>query len=186
MAGHPRSDAGLRDVLFPLRLGEHHRLDDGLLAFWTETPGPGGPDLDELLRTPVTVADEGEPDEETLLLLTPDAPAVTLTMLVDPRAAVHATTGVLPTKVLRIPPEQYGRALHDLGITVRTAPVVTDPDTLRVALPTVPGYTWTWLERTGPDWQVLPAPAAPRTDAALVGPQSLRDGWLRLAPQDAP
>lgn len=178
LAGHPRSDAGLRAVRFPLRLGEPGRLDDGLLGFWTEN----GDDLDGRMRAPHGVANEGDPAP---LVLCADAPTTTLTMLMDPRATVHATTGVLPTKVLRIPPEQYGPALHAIGVTFPVTALLTDPDTLRVALPVEPGHVWSWLERTDDGWHELSAPAAPRADAALTAPQVLRDGWLRLAPDPA-
>jgi hypothetical protein len=34
-----------------------------------------------------------------------------LTMLLDPRGEVHVTCGILPTKAIRIPPEQYIRII---------------------------------------------------------------------------
>jgi hypothetical protein len=171
LAGAPRSTAGLEDVRFPLRLGEHGQLDDGLLGFWIER----GHELDDRFHTPV---------ERDLITLTVDGPPVHLTMLVDPRGSVHATTGILPTKVLRIPPEQYGPALNRIGITFLTAPLLTDPDALRVALPPEPGHRWSWIERTDAGWREVPAAALgqPRTEATFAGVQELREGWLRLDP----
>ena len=56
----------------------------------------------------------------TNLLLTPSAtvegqpPSVTggeqkVLMLMDPRAGIHLTTGILPTQYIQIPPAQYAR-----------------------------------------------------------------------------
>lgn len=183
MAGGGRGDGGLREVRFPLRLGELGMLDDGLVGFGVEHGGGYG-GFDGPFHVPRGLDLDGSGVVGGQLTLRPDAPVLHLTMLVDPRGAVHATTGVLPTKVLRIPPEQYGPALDGIGVTFLTAPLLGDPGTLNVAVPDEPGYAWSWLERTPTGWQELPASAmrAPRTGAAFAGVQELREGWLRLAP----
>ncbi|WP_300007701.1 hypothetical protein [Pseudonocardia sp.] len=185
LGGAPRSTAGLTDVRFPLRLGEHGLLDDGLLGFWEER---GDGFADDRLAAPQAGPDEPAADGIERggghITLTVDGPPVHLTMLMDPRGSVHATTGVLPTKVLTIPPEQYGPALDRIAVTFPAAPLLSDPDVLQVALPVVPGHRWSFLERTGTGWHETPSAALrePRTDATLTGPQELREGWLRLSP----
>lgn len=199
LAGAERSTAGLEDVRFPLRLGEHGLLDDGLLGFWVEQGDGFG---DGSFHAPQGLGDgedmpgmrAGRTDDDPIVAggghvtLTVDGPARYLTMLVDPRGCVHATTGILPTKVLRIPPEQYASALGRIGVTFLTAPLLTDPDVLRVPLPPEPGHRWSWLERTPTGWVETPAAALgrPRVDAGLVGVQELREGWLRLSPEGGP
>lgn len=194
LAGEGRGTAGLEEVRFPLRLGEYGLLDDGLLGFWVER---GDGFEDGRFCAPQGLGDIVEPSgmsagriEDPVeaggghVTLTVDGPTVHLTMLVDPRGSVHATTGILPVKVLRIPPEQYGAALGRIGITFLAAPLLTDPDPLRVALPPEPGHQWSWLERTATGWRETPQAGLgqPRTDAPLAAVQELREGWLRLAP----
>jgi hypothetical protein len=195
LGGAERSTAGLETVRFPLRLGEHGLLDDGLLGFWVESGADFG---DGSFYAPQGLGDFPEPSGMTAgrtdndpvvagggnVTLTVDGPTEYLTMLVDPRGSVHATTGILPAKVLRIPPEQYGPSLDRIGVTFLAAPVLTDPDQLRVALPAEPGHRWSWLERTPTGWAETPAAALGqlRADATLAGAQELREGWLKLAP----
>ncbi len=106
-------------------------------------------------------------------------------MLVDPRGTVHATTGVLPTKVLDIPDAQFMAALHNIEVTFLTAPLLTQPGTVEVNLPTEPGYAWSWKERTAQGWTETPGDdlAEPPTGAALGAADELREGWLTLRPE---
>jgi hypothetical protein len=79
-----------------------------------------------------------------------------VTMLVDPRGVVHATCGILPTKSIGIPQEQYAEVAADLRATFVTAPVLTAPDDVALPLPAEPGYSWSWIERSGEKWLEVP------------------------------
>jgi hypothetical protein len=108
-----------------------------------------------------------------------DSPPQKLTMLVDPRGAVHATTGVLPTKAIRIPPDQYAEALRSLAITFLSMPILTTGKTINLPVPTEPGYAWSWLAKSGSDW--TPESVDPvNTQATWSDRQEIREGWLRL------
>jgi hypothetical protein len=110
-----------------------------------------------------------------------DDPPQKLTMLVDPRGVVHATCGILPTKALGIPPDQYVKALQNLAITFLAAPILTGVgDKVRLPLPTVPGYDWSWLEKQHGAWS-SGAPIGPVTlEATFAEAQTIREGWLQL------
>ena len=108
-----------------------------------------------------------------------DGPPQKLTMLVDPRGAAHATTGVLPAKAIRIPPDQYAEALRNLAITFLSAPVVTTQGKINLPLPAEPGYAWSWLAKSGGEWassEIGPV----NLQATWSGQQEIREGWLRL------
>jgi len=108
-----------------------------------------------------------------------DSPPLKLTMLVDPRGSVHATTGVLPTKAIHIPPDQYAEALRSLAITFLSAPIVTAQGKINLPLPAEPGYAWSWLAKSGDEWassEIGPA----NLQATWSGQQEIREGWLRL------
>ena len=104
-----------------------------------------------------------------------------MTAIVDPRAPVHATTGLLPTAALRIPADQYVRAMQRLAVTFTTRPVLRDTLELRLPLPAEPGFSWAWVAAGQP-----PAPlqiaASPDTPIYGYGPQRLLEGWLDLIP----
>jgi hypothetical protein len=117
-------------------------------------------------------------DEPELFQAIDDSPQK-LTMLVDPRGAAHATTGVLPAKSIRIPPDQYAEALRNLAITFLSAPVVTTQGKINLPLPAEPGYAWSWLAKSGGEWasaEIGPA----NLQATWSGQQEIREGWLRL------
>src|SRR5262249_3162978 len=97
-----------------------------------------------------------------------DSPPQKLTLLVDPRGAVHATTGVLPTKAIRIPPDQYTEALRALEITFLSTPILTVQGKINLPLPTEPGYAWKWLANSGDKW--------PSSDIAPVNSQATWNG----------
>ncbi|MFI0960703.1 hypothetical protein ACH4S8_04710 [Streptomyces sp. NPDC021080] len=136
---------GFTRVRFPVRLGDHGRLGDGLVGYWPEeSDGRLGPVLHSLT--------DGDETEDAALFQAIDAPARALTMLVDPRGAVHACCGILPAKALRIPDAHYRDALAAMEIAFLTAPVLGDgaaaaPD---LPLPDEPGFVWCWLERDAP------------------------------------
>ena len=87
------------------------------------------------------------------------SPPQQLTMLVDPRGSIHATAGILPSKVITIPPEQFAEALANIKVTFSTTPILTErtqQGRLQLPLPTAPDYDWVWLEQKGRDtWSEL-------------------------------
>jgi hypothetical protein len=107
-----------------------------------------------------------------------------LTMLVDPRGAAHATSGVLPTKAIRIPPDQYAEALRNLEITFLSTPVVTTQGKINLPLPVEPGYAWSWLAKSGGEWATSEIGPV-NLQATWSGPQEIREGWLKLSKKDS-
>jgi hypothetical protein len=111
--------------------------------------------------------------------LVPNGPAATVTMLMDPRAAAHATTGILPVQSIAIPSDQYSQILNKLEITFLTAPVLAAQDPPAIPLPIEKDYSWYWVQ-VGEDAAAL-RPAQGVTDAVFPQhPQQLVDGWLKL------
>ena len=101
-------------------------------------------------------------------------------MLVDPRGSVHATCGILPSKSISIPRDQYSDALSKIDITFLTTPLLTDNDQLNLSLPEEPGYEWSWLTQNGSGWHESTAFAPLNPTAVFAKPQVIREGWLKL------
>ncbi|MDJ0589444.1 MAG: hypothetical protein QNJ72_05510 [Pleurocapsa sp. MO_226.B13] len=109
----------------------------------------------------------------------------TLTMLVDPRGVFHATSGILPTKVINIPPDHYTEALANIKVTFLTSPILTErtnQGSLNLPLPTAPDYDWVWLEKKGREnWsEILTTPVIEK--AAFV--RSYSERKLAANPED--
>ena len=169
-------------VDLPIRLGEFSRFNDGLVGYWIEAregieQSPfyspqaergGGTGI-------VTHADDPSP-----LDLTIEDPPLGLSVLLDPRGTIHATSGILPTKSIGIPPDQYAAALKKIEVVFLTAPVVTGVGSMDIPLPDEPGYAWSWAT----DPKVPLRPIDPTSIFARE--QEIREGWLRLSPVSEP
>ncbi|MDR6320211.1 hypothetical protein [Actinoplanes couchii] len=169
-------------VRFPVRIGAGGRAGDGLLGFWAESGGdtfravaPGGTAPERIIAADGPAA---------LVQQSIDDPPEILTMLVDPRGIVHASCGVLPTKAIGLPSEQYTAGLTAIQTSFLTAPLLTSRDRLHVSLPGEPGWTWSWLAPEpgpdGPAWRETPAEETITRDVFL---QHLPDAaalWAHL------
>ncbi|GAA4198606.1 hypothetical protein GCM10022252_49360 [Streptosporangium oxazolinicum] len=165
-----RDSNGYPDVALPVRVGTADRLNDGLIGYWREEPGLflG---LGDFL--PVTTAPP--------LTVGIDVPPRTLTLLADPRAPIHVTSGFLPGKTATLPAEQYRAAMDALRVPEFTAPVLLDGDSLALPVPDVPGHRWSWRERTPSAWTDRPLDPV-HDDAGAPALPTAREGWLTLVP----
>ncbi|WP_224371854.1 hypothetical protein [Hyalangium versicolor] len=181
------TDRGLSQLQIPVRLGEYQQLDDGLVGFWLETDEGAYAD-DGIFYSPQLKGREHPrlrtyKDGETALRFTekPLGPERRMTMLLDPRGQVHATTGVLPSPQLRLHPEHYSRALGEMEVNFLTAPFLSDQGALRLPVPEEPGYLWSWVAQDDQgQWSQTTKLSPPNPRASFSAPQELREGWLIL------
>lgn len=204
------SDAGLTGIEFPVIVGDLTKLGDGLIGYFTQDPathtGPGaGYHLDTFYcqaAPPGAHAGVVPPTQETVTVVPSPAldpsgahepPDLTdrtryLLLLIDPRAPVHATTGVLPTTRLGLPSDQSQAVTSSLDLTLFTAPVLSGAAALAIPVPSVGGYALSFLdveldESGAWEWVVTPDLTPPSTSGIWAfSPQQLREGWLRLNP----
>lgn len=175
------TSANLAAVTFPVRMGNLASIDDGLVAFLPESEA----------KQPYSVIYSSfaqasgthgvvRPEVNTVQLNLNDL-AMPLTMLIDPRAPVHATTGILPVATRSVPPDQFAAAMDQLAVTFATHPVLKTSQGLVLPLPEEGRFDWSWVMYNQP-----PQPLAPGggTDVATYGysAQTLQDGWLKLSP----
>lgn len=175
------SSSALGDVRFPVQLGDLADIDDGLVGYLIEA---GGQDPYSAFYSPAAPAGGKnrvvQPTADTIEL-TLNAQAIPVTMLIDPRAAVHATTGVLPVANVRIPSDQYSQAMNSLAVTFFTHPILKAANGFVVPLPQESGYNWSWVSPGNPDRQALKANAANEFAKYGYSPQTALEGWLRLS-----
>jgi len=152
-------------VKFPIRIGEYEQLNDGLVGYWLEDEqgclseefyaSQSNREQSEVSpKKSNSIVFHSEDQPINIIHQSIDAPPQFLTMLVDPRGKVHATSGILPTKAIDIPPDQYTAALQGIEITFLSAPILT-PGKISLPLPDEPGYVWSWLEYAKNTWSEI-------------------------------
>ncbi len=175
-----RSTGGFEAVQFPVRLGKVEDLDDGLLGYF----------LGENYEHFYSAAADGScgavtPPGRGTLLVDGTGAAVTVTMLIDPRAKVRATVGMVPSQTLVVPPDQVTAALRRMSVTFLTAPVLCTKDSPAFPVPGEGGGVWSWLTH-GPsgDWPTATVARVDPGQTRSYSPQTIVEGWLRLTPSN--
>ncbi|MFY1702891.1 hypothetical protein ACN28G_14280 [Micromonospora sp. WMMA1923] len=167
-----RETNGFPLVRFPVRIGEHGRLGDGVLGFWRHQPdGALDPDYHDVAAMAAAGVDPP-------LRLAFGLPDETLTVLLEPAGAIHATTGILPTVSVRLDTAHHHDALARLETGFLVAPVLTGADEVGLALAAEPGRSWTWRERDATGWTETDDPPGPQ--AGFPTDLTAREGWLAL------
>jgi hypothetical protein len=93
--------------------------------------------------------------------------------------------GLLPRKRIDVQEVVSSRLLGQLRATLRVGPVMFDPGQRRIPTPELPGERWTLVERRGDGFtEAALAVAAPALSELPERPMTLRQGWIRLDPDD--
>ncbi len=144
---------GFEKTRFPIRLGEPGQFNDGVIGFWKdeETVGPfhsaiSGEDSDT-----IHYYKDGKPN---ITVSIADAPQ-TFTLLIDPRAKVHVVSGIQPTKIINLPPDQYLDALRRIDIFFLASPVLSPKERVALPLPFESGFEWSWVSRHKSSWSEI-------------------------------
>ena len=185
-----RETGDFTQVEFPIRIGEYKQLNDGLVGYWIEE---GDHYKDNTFYAPQAEPGEGITHSDIMvhrdkqpiqLLQSISSSPHTLTLLIDPRGCVHATSGILPTKAIQIPPEQFADALRNIEVTFLSAPILTERGKINLPLPDEPGYVWSWLEKENGAWDNVTQIGQVTFQAILTTNSELREGWLKLTKTD--
>jgi hypothetical protein len=180
-----RAERGFTRVQFPVRLGNLAETEDGLVGYFVETPVGAAQSLDfatfyspgALLDAPGIISSSAQP-----LRLDFSAAPVTVVMLIDPHAPVHATSGILPVQSVSIPAGQYAAALHKLGVYFYAGPLLMGPRGPDMPLPKLLGMAWNWREAKQGQWESTPWPGAPDDRVRWsCGPLRLAEGYTVLS-----
>jgi hypothetical protein len=124
-----------------------------------------------------------------------------LSMLVDPRATVHAVTGILPITTLGLPDHFLADAMGVMEMTFRSGPILTEVsaagqqtmkgDAVTAAInyppPAASRQGWNWIEQdvNGKDWNGYSIQGGDQSARLSTVASSLRDGWMVLKPADS-
>ncbi|GAA4705753.1 hypothetical protein [Phytohabitans rumicis] len=196
--------AGLRARSFPVRLGALTRLDDGLLGYFTDDRydrlypvhdsvaalavdiGRHRGDLRALGAAPVgpRPITSGYLAADPAVWLRPGQ-TVTLTLIQDPAAKVHATSGLLPRKAVSLVRDWTEAPLARLVPSLRIGPVLVDPAGIRMPLASALGAGQEWSRRDGPvTWRQDPITAATQQAMLPETAAIAQEGWVRVSADD--
>lgn len=115
-------------------------------------------------------------------LIDPASKSVMLTLMVDPRGGVHATSGIVPRKKIELMREHVASALENMSVTFRLGPVLSDPATIRMPLPAEIRGNWSWVRKTGLTvWEETAVVDAVPEPKLTPTPSQINEGWLRLS-----
>jgi len=164
-----------------LRLGDRRGANDGLVGFFKEGPSSRtfytswGFDLGNRAQT----YDGLEAAQD--LVLDCDS-TLQVTLLMDPQARVHVTSGVLPRMSLELTNAQLKGLKQVREVFFQTAPVLGTATTPHVPTPSDDYGQWSWTYRpnvTG--WAEDPSMASATVLAGQsVNWPTLTEGWLKL------
>jgi len=174
------------NIRLPYRLGEHRQLNDSLIGYWLEDQNA---ELQSKLYCPEVDRQQIiEPNSEiysksnfqtqwTLL----NSTAQTLTMLLDPRGIVHATSGVLPTKSIYLETKYYVDVLQKLNMWFQVNPILQSLEVsqqgMALNLPNIPGNEWKWWDDKNSSLEVKQDSSTKN----ILQANQLLDGWLCLS-----
>jgi hypothetical protein len=123
-------------------------------------------------------------------------------LLVDPRASIHAFTGILPIKILELPARFIDPALNKMEVSFQVGPLLTQiqqnlaesnpkggetqpQQAIGMPYPAEKNGQWSWWEsqyqpNTPEKWQSYALAKTDQKAHLSDHPKSLRDGYLQL------
>jgi hypothetical protein len=189
---------------FDVRLGALTRFDDGLLGYFVdddytrffpvhakvpEEALPAGRHTGFLERADATPAETGalepRPIEQAWIVRDPTVGVrpgrrALLTLLMDPGAKVHATSGVLPRKSIGLLRDWTAQALARIAPSFRMGPVLVDPKTIRLPVVSALPKRQSWTRRDSPTtWRDDPIIAATQEAMLPDQPATAQEGYVR-------
>jgi hypothetical protein len=178
---------GFADVNWPIRLGDAATPSDGLIGFFRGDPGAAPRPLFAAAGLLVEGSHPGvlEPAQPLALNCRGEA---AVTMLMDPAARVHATSGVLPRVFLQLPGAESAGARQAHEAFFQTAPVLGSETTPHIPKPSDDYGQWSWacrppvtLNHPDPHWREDPnLLSASDRESDAVSFATISEGWLRL------
>ena len=176
---------------FNIRLGEPGQTSDGLIGYY-------GADYNTFYAAAVP---ENVPDTSyvtpigtgsALALPFDGETSAVLTLLMDPRSVVHATTGILPVVDVAIPQTFIDAALGRMQVTFRIGPLLAESvhqqtaSSVAMPRPSLKKGTWTWQQYDGSAWSTFSISQAAADARFSNVPPVLREGLLKLSGAEAP
>jgi len=177
-----KEDTGnIETVKFPLDLGNYMLEKDGLLGYFTDTD-------DHSFYTTANAPDFKFSKSESFfksnntLKIAINQDPLKVTLLMDPSAGVHLSTGILPTKFVELFNHNTSRLLSGLNISFMVAPFIADKADPGIPIPGSINADWKWTHKSDVTTWQNDADIAEGKNKQISGfkKQQVYEGWLRL------
>ncbi|WP_339733644.1 hypothetical protein [uncultured Gimesia sp.] len=209
--GPPLSDAGWSATFYPpvpdfiqydfeIRLGEQELRNDGLIGYYLNDDYDIIHCVHQLEQgTPLAGYVKSIEPGNFIPLKFDGKSRAELLLLCDPRASIHAVTGILPVKTLDLPDRFVDPVLKKMEISFSVGPLLTQiqknlgsadqggayPQAITVPIPAERHGQWSWWEKayqSGQESWSPPYALANIDDSARLNDttRSLREGSLQL------
>lgn len=189
--GENQMSEELKNHTFEVRLGAVERQIDGLLGYFVNddySRFKAVYPLDET-RSPIEPS-TGSIDHDFLefdatIDIVPEED-VFLTLLVNPQAAIHITSGILPQIEVMLLREHWDDTISKIAPTFKVGPVLVDPSSIRMPIDDgLPNITWNWMHRETPsDWKSSDIKRSDSLAGLPNGKMRAYEGWLKLNIED--
>lgn len=176
------SDSGLKvsgdyqSNMLPVQIGNRLDPQDGTIGFFAGT---------DFTKFSTLLQELAPPDPYIVnkrLDLLPDGQEREAILIVDPRGSFSVVPGVLPLEELILQTVFIEDPLAQMEVTFRTGPLLTDPEQLRMPLPTEMSGAWSWIQHSGvTTWETIESIAQANQQPRFPESIGLRDGWLQLS-----
>jgi hypothetical protein len=155
-------------VKFLIRIGNYQKLNDGIIGYWKEAidaDSEGGYGYEnnlffaqqsdaiesQFIETqywdPKNLDYEKTESPINLQQSLDDIPQ-TVTILMDPSRVINISSGILPTKEIKMPENLYKAVLHKMQVSLLISPLLTMKGAYNLPLPNLAGIGWSWLEKS--------------------------------------
>jgi len=177
----PRYTGGFESVQFPVEIGDSSDPDEGVVGFFAHA-GVGVSKPEDFLSFHSAAA-TGDGDgvfASSIVPRTLCGEPQRMTVLLDPRGSLSATTGILPVKTLTVPTQHYDSALKNISVSFLASPILANAEKPACPLPSEAGSEWSLVSRA-PHWSRQPMEATGARATEGRYPFSLIEGWLNLS-----
>lgn len=185
---------------FAIRLGDQATRQDGVIGYFTGSDyhvfnSTVAPSVEQSFVNVIGPVGNTTPGNYLQLSFAPKTFQY-LTVLADPRAAMHAYTGVLPVKQCDIPQQFVDNALSAMEVSFQLGPLLTvlgpspvegstppaHPRSIVHPVPVEQNGNWSWWEpdAASGNWTGYGLVDASPTATSTVTPNTLREGYLQF------
>ena len=139
--------AKYESVNIPLQIGDYTKLNEGVVLYWKDL------DKNQSLYSSSVSPEENSVNDEKLPEVKPKVnhalknSPVNLTLLIDPRAEAHISSGVVPLTIMKLDERFWKPVLQKLRVDFDMGPGLFPKGEIRLNLPNSSDYGWAWLQK---------------------------------------
>ncbi|KAA3641586.1 MAG: hypothetical protein DWQ02_00305, partial [Bacteroidetes bacterium] len=158
---------------------------DGLAGYFTKANGQeiNFAQMHLCFGAPDTLKSKYFTTEDMQLSFREDDEVEIVTLLMDPRGGVNASSGILPTKFIEIPPSLVRGAMEHMEMNFLVAPIIGDYNSPAIPLAKDSRKKWEWVsQKTAGVWSEPDGEIADRSNKAKndFKAQQIHEGYLSL------